>query len=245
MFVVAGIVVGASQGAQAPCVLVPQLRDVTINQGVGAYTPLVNGKETLVRLYLSMPSCAASGSLIQIKEGSTLTVSGGAGGTVPNPTPVPTSTAYPALTSFTAAPLADSTGDPKFVVPPAFVTSGSPFTATFTATIRYQSRPNSRTAFTAGQITFSTRPGTNTAITAAFAGPSNAFSVLFVPMGDATRTYSSQWSATAQQALQDGMTAAVARQYPLPAGIGQLGGAGGLRYSVTPTLLDLGARLNL
>ena len=40
------------------------------------------------------------------------------------------------------------------------------------------------------------------------------------------------------------MTAAVARQYPLPAGIGQLGGAGGARYSVTPTLLDLRA-LNL
>ena len=242
--VAAGVAVGASQGAQAPCALVPQLRDVTINQGVGAYTPLVNGKETLVRLYLSMPSCAASGSLIQIKEGSTLTVSGGAGGTVPNPTPVPVSTAYPALTSFTAAPLADSTGDPKFVVPPAFVTSGNPFTATFTATIRYQSRPNSRTAFTAGQITFSTRPGTNTPITAAFARPSNPFSMLFVPMGDATRTYSSQWSATAQQAVQDGVTATVARQYPLPAGIGQLGSAGGLRYSVTPTLLDLRA-LNL
>ena len=71
--------------------------------------------------------------------------------------------------SFTAAPLADSTGDPKFVVPPAFVTSGSPFTATFTATIRTSRGRTPATAFTAGQITFSTRPGTNTAITAAFA----------------------------------------------------------------------------
>ena len=175
-----------------------------------------------------------------------LTVSGGTAGTVSNPTPVPTSTAYPALAAFTAAPMTDSTGDPKFVVPPSIVTRAGAFTASFSATVRYQSRPNSRTAFTAGQITFSTRPGTNTPITAAFAGTSNAFSALFVPMGDATRTYSSQWSATAQQALQDGMTAAVARQYPLPAGIGQLGGTGGLRYSVTPTLLNLGATgLNL
>lgn len=241
-----------SQGAEGqkaktpPCVLAPELRDVTVNQGVGAYSPLVNGKETLVRLYLSMPSCAASGALIQIKEGSTLTVSGGAGGTVANPTPVPIATAYPTLPAFTAAPMADSTGDPKFVVPASFVTSGGAFTATFTATIRYQQRPNSRTAFTAGQVTFSTRPGTNSPITAAFAAPSNALATLFVPMGDATRTYSSQWSSTAQQALQDGMTGTLARLYPLPAGVGELGGTGGLRYSVTPTLLDLGATgLNL
>ena len=53
-----------------------------------------------------------------------------------------------------------------------------------------------------------------------------------------------QWTTAGQQALQDGMTAAVARQYPLPGGIGNLGGTGGLRYMVTPTLLDL-KRLNL
>ena len=74
MFVIAGIVVGASSSATATCALIPQLRDVTINQGVGAYSPLVNGKETLVRLFLRMPSCAASGALIQVK-GGTLAVS--------------------------------------------------------------------------------------------------------------------------------------------------------------------------
>ena len=51
--------IGASMLRAAPppptCNLVPQLRDVTVNQGVGAYSPLVNGKETLVRFYLSMP----------------------------------------------------------------------------------------------------------------------------------------------------------------------------------------------
>ena len=60
-----------------PCNLIPQLRDVTVNQGVGAYSPLVNGKETLVRFYLSMPSCAGSGASIQI-TGGTLALSGGA-----------------------------------------------------------------------------------------------------------------------------------------------------------------------
>ena len=73
------------------------------------------------------------------------------------------------------------------------------------------------------QITFSNRPGTSTSISAAFDRPSNALGILFVPMGDATKTYSTQWTTSAQQALQDGMTAAVARQYPLFAGIGNLG----------------------
>ena len=63
-------------------------------------------------------------------------------------------------------------------------------------------------------------------------------------MGDAAKTYNMQWTTTGQQALQDGMTAAVSREYPLPAGIGNLGGTGGLRYAVAPTLIDL-RRLNL
>ena len=52
------------QAAKPPptCALVPQLRDVTVNQGVGAYTPLVRGKETLVRGYLAKPTCAATGT---------------------------------------------------------------------------------------------------------------------------------------------------------------------------------------
>lgn len=247
LVLVAGLIaVGSSSGAttqKAPaCNLVPQLRDVTINQGVGAYPVLVNGKETLVRFYLSMPSCAGSGASIQVKEGTTLTVSGG--GTVDNPTPVPTSTAYPVIASFTAAPMTDSTGDPKFVVPASMVSRSGAFTASFSMTLRYQSKPTRTGALTAGQITFSNRPGTTTPITASFDRPSNALGVLFVPMGDATKSYSSQWTAAGQQALQDGMTAAVARQYPVPSGTGALGGTGGLRYSVTPTLLDL-KRLNL
>ncbi len=246
MLVAGLIAVGSSSGAttqKAPaCNLVPQLRDVTINQGVGAYPVLVNGKETLVRFYLSMPSCAGSGASIQVKEGTTLTVSGG--GTVANPTPVPTSTAYPAIASFTAAPMTDSTGDPKFVVPASMLSRSSAFSASFSMTLRYQSKPTRTGAITAGQITFSNRPGTSTPISANFDRPSNSLGVLFVPMGDATQSYSSQWTSAGQQALQDGMTAAVARQYPLPSGIGALGGAGGLRYSVTPTLLDL-KRLNL
>jgi Right handed beta helix region len=246
MAVVASAIGASMTGAQRPpaCNLVPQLRDVTVNQGVGAYSPLVNGKETLVRFFLSMPSCAGSGASIQITAG-TLTLSGGASGTVSAPTPVPQPTAYPIVAAFTAAPMADSTGDPKFVVPGAMVSRTTAFTATFSTTLSYRAKATKSGTYGAiQQITFSNRPGTSTPISTNFDRPSNALGVLFVPMGDGTKTYSTQWTAAAQQALQDGMTAAVARQYPLPAGIGNLGGTGGLRYMVTPTLLDLN-RLNL
>ena len=64
---------GAALGAAPGCNLAPQLRDLTINQGLGSYTPLAWGKDTLFRLYMSQPSCAASGALIQV-TGATLTV---------------------------------------------------------------------------------------------------------------------------------------------------------------------------
>src|SRR6187549_766020 len=68
--------VGRASSAATPCTLAPVLRDATVNQGL-PYPKLVRGKETLVRLYLSLPSCAASGSSIQV-SGGTLTVAGGA-----------------------------------------------------------------------------------------------------------------------------------------------------------------------
>src|SRR5215211_8966942 len=52
-----------------------QLRASTVNQGLGSYDRLVRGKETLVRLYFSLPQCAtSSGQSIQI-TGGTLNVS--------------------------------------------------------------------------------------------------------------------------------------------------------------------------
>src|SRR5438093_12096445 len=76
--VAGALAVGTGSGAQgaAPCNLVPTLRDVTINQGLGSYTPLAWSKDTLVRLYMSQPSCASTGALIQVTK-ATLTISGG------------------------------------------------------------------------------------------------------------------------------------------------------------------------
>ena len=107
------------QAAKAPptCALVPVLRDVSVNQGVGAYTPLVRGKETLVRAYLAKPSCAAASTIIELTGGRVTVTPGTATPvTIGAPTPRPTSP-YPQLAAFTAAPLVDSTADPVWVVP--------------------------------------------------------------------------------------------------------------------------------
>ena len=44
---------GVALGAAPACNLAPQLRDLTVNQGLGSYTPLAWGKDTLLRLYMS------------------------------------------------------------------------------------------------------------------------------------------------------------------------------------------------
>src|ERR671917_353081 len=55
---------------QPSCGLVPQLRDATVNQGVGSYPVLARGKETLVRFYLSTPRCADADDVVRITGGS-------------------------------------------------------------------------------------------------------------------------------------------------------------------------------
>ena len=118
---VASMLLGSGTDVRAAkrpaCSLVPELRDVAITQGVGAYTPLVRGKEALVRAYLAKPACAAAGSIIELTGGSVvLTPANAAAVTIAAPTPRPTSP-YPQLAAATAAPLVDSPGDPLWVVP--------------------------------------------------------------------------------------------------------------------------------
>jgi CSLREA domain-containing protein len=240
----------SAHSATAPCALAPQLRDVTIEQGVGSYSPLEYGKETLARLYLSMPSCAASGASIQVTDAS-LSMSGGASAIV-RMSPTPSPTAYPVIATFSTAPAVDSTGDPKFVIPGSAVApvGGAAFSTTFSATVNYQAKASKSATPVAGSVTFNRTPTslTNPApsanpITASFDRKTNPFHVLVVPMGDATKVYSSQFSAAAQAAVQDGMTGTLSRVFPVAAGVGNLGSTAGegLQYTITPTLLPLNA----
>src|SRR5215218_9553831 len=146
--VAAGFGAGTSApaDAQVACPLVPQLRDVTINQGLGSYPRLTRGKETLVKFFLSLPSCAPTGSSIVRTGGSMQVRSGTTVATVQSSTPAPTSTAPPPLAPFGAGPALASTGDPTFVVPGPVLTSGDPastYPVSFTATINYSFRTSS------------------------------------------------------------------------------------------------------
>ena len=148
------------------------------------------------------------------------------------------------------APITDSTGDAKFVVPgsglrPRAAPASPPDS-------RQRSTPSRRRAGTPRLSpdrrnllvlpTSLTNPAPSTTpIQVAFDKKTNPFHVLVVPMGDATKTYSSQFGAAAQAAVQEGMTGTVARIFPLASGVGNLGSTGGegLQYTITPTLLDL------
>src|SRR2546423_5907740 len=132
------------QGADAAtCALTPELRAITVNQGLGSYTPLVRGKETLLRAFLGKPKCALSGDSIAI-TGSQLRVNSGAtvlaSITAPTPTPAPT---YALVAAYASAPVADWPGDPIFVIPGnalALQSTPAAFSVTFAITVSYTSK---------------------------------------------------------------------------------------------------------
>jgi hypothetical protein len=228
-------------------ILVPQLGDVTVNQGVGSYVTqkLVRGKETLVRFFLKLPpdvGMTCSGS-INVTS-ATLTVMNGTGTTDVLPT-------IGAYQSYGASGLAissssvsvNSQADPIFVVPasrlcdtatPCPTTSG--FSRKFKATISYTR--------TTGGVTSTPPLGPITltpSVTANFDVPTNDLRLLVIPMGDATQSYSLQFSAAAQAAVQSGMDT-LSRLLPVRAGVSSdlASGTGGIRYTI-----NLAAMLNL
>ena len=239
---VAGVWAGTPvDAAPASCSLVPQLRDVTITQGVGSYALLARGKEALVRLHLSLPSCAPAGASIAFTGGTVVAKLGTA--TLANVAPhsPAASSTPPVLAPYASAAAANSPADPVFVVPAAALAPASTtarFTATFTASVSYSSKTSKTASPTTGSAAFSTRPGSTAPISAVVERQTKALRVLVVPMGDARQSYASQFDAVAQSVTQNGMTT-LARMLPVPAGTGDLAGTtGGVRYSIVPTLLD-------
>src|SRR4029453_6479778 len=134
--VVALSIVGGSVGVQSASagpttlpacnagILVPQLGDVTVNQGIGSYVTqkLARGKETLVRFFLKLPNdvgTTCSGS-IHVTSAA-LTVRNG------TTTLSPTIAAYQSYGSglqiSSSSVSVNSQADPIFVVPASRVTS--------------------------------------------------------------------------------------------------------------------------
>ena len=198
-----------------------QVGAVTVNQGVGsyAYTPqyLVRGKETLVRFYLTNPavvgmSCTGSISV----TGATMTVAN-VGGT--SLSPISSNQSYgTGIAISSTAVTANSAADPTFVLPGPRANSclvdlsnggtcgdTTAFALTFTASVTYKT-----SASTTGALS-------NT-VGATFDKATNSLRLLVVPMGDKSQTYSSQFSSSAQQAIQNGF-AAVSRLLPVPYGV--------------------------
>ncbi len=234
-----GVVLCLPQAGQLPanaapaCSLAPQLRDFTINQGVGTYAVLTRGKETEVRLFISKPTCAAKNQAMSL-TGATLTMNipGSPSKTYPTLNPVSSSSPAP-LTAYTGAPAPDAAGDPKFVIPGTDLVSADPstrFTATFTATL------NVTTSTT--PTTISAISGGGAAMSATVEQRTKALRILVVPMGAALTSVDSS-------VLQAGLNN-LSRMLPVPKTGGQLTGpltssssVGGIRYAINSGVLSV------
>jgi hypothetical protein len=223
--------------AAATCALQPTLRSSTVNQGVGSYPRLVQGKEALVRLFVTLPACATSRDTIELL-GASLTVSGGAGGAGTLVPPIGATAPTLGLTVSN-----DSPSNPLFVVPGSALTSptGAAYTATFSATLQYRAKPAGQSTFGPTQSVVLPEAG-QPPISRAVNARSNALRVLVVPMGDGTRGMAADFPAAASDATQRAMQN-LARMLPVPTGTSDLTSTApaGLRYRVLPTLLDLNA----
>ena len=224
---------------------------MTINQGLGGYARLARGKEALVRFYLALPTTrCGSGNLagnvtaIKINSASLVVKNGG---TVLTPTG-----GIPALADAIGAQVVstsignDHPSSPKFVVPGSVLTPSTTatWTATFEATIKYQTKNTRDTAFGPETTIVLTRlDGTTTPITKPVDQQTKALRVLAVPMGGPL-------SATANAAMQNGFTA-LSRLFPVPDGTptgartGPITGtSGGLRYTLNAGYVNLLGLLN-
>lgn len=213
-----------------------QLRDTIVGQGL-PYTPLVRGKEALVRFRFSLPECASDSQSILMKSASLVVGGGAAPGealTAQNKFSAP-------LTTWASGPSADGTGDPLFLIPADRLNppgSGA-FEVSFTLT--FTQKPSTSTT--------DLKPETLPAVKALVNGATNAYKVLAVPMGDANyfnpalakNNANPQLTQAGADAFTTGLASA-SRMLPVANGVGLLGkGSGaGVRYS-----LNLGALVNV
>ena len=234
----------------------PASQQFMVNQGLPVYsnsstdtsTNLVRGKDTLLRVFLSLPSCAGSNQSVTVTNAT-------ASVTWPDPVTGKTATLASGLNAFsptgsfslpknyTGAPPPNASTDPTFMVPGADlapIDSTASFAATFAITLKYTN------SFTTTPVT---QPNPFTAM-ATVAKKSNALRILVVPMGAGTALTSSQYSSSASAAVDQAMNS-LSRIYPVPCDANPTDPSsscysnsitsafGGIRYSVDPATLDL------
>lgn len=224
--------------------LVPQLREVSINQGLGSYPKLVRGKDALVRAYLTLPACAAdapktpsqsiglSGARLQVIIGGAVVHEVGAPTNSLNPPPplVPSS-------DYSTTGAGNHTSNPIWAVPgsalsPA-LTGG--FQVQFKISLTYETKSGTTTVPNK-TITFDRKPGTTLPISAEVWDKSKPERILAIPMGDPTAA--DQFSSSAATATTTGFSS-LSRIFPVATGATNLAipGTNGVRYTINQDAL--------
>jgi hypothetical protein len=241
------VVFPTSAPPQAACA--PELRAYTVNQGLNSHARIIRGKQTLVRLYLGLGTCAniANGAYAEIRA-ATLKVKNGTT-VLPGAEAIPTTPAtlghdavgtdpatFPVVTTAGTPTLADMPGDLKFVVPGSSLapTTTGTWTATFEATLTYKFAATSTTPLpsTSSTVTLTKIAGTNTLITKPVDKRTRALRVLAVPIKTAPMSPAATdvWQTAARTATRilpvpDGTQAAATVGAALPT-------TGGFRYAI-------------
>lgn len=215
----------------------PNLGDLMVNQGLN-YPILNRGKQTLVRLFLRLPTTCSTTSAITM-TGATLIVTLTYGPSTITSSPL--SPIQLVSGTLTAGLQSNAASDPLFLVPASVLTPPASWTlsfkTSFTATVFYKvgTDPTPRS------LTFTTGP-TGLPLEAPFEPKTSALRILVVPMGDASST-ATQFSSAAQAAVQNALLD-LSRMGPFPDGVVDLTSmaTGGVRYSIDPGLMDIGPK---
>lgn len=254
LFVLSTFVVASPAGA-ATCKssdLVPQVRGFSINQGLGSYKDLVRGRDILFRLFLSEPACAdgtdSDGKPQWVAlTSATLKVNAGAVTLLSVQNPTNSLNPAPQLVPHKDAPaVGDSTGDPKWFVSGSALAAAAPAAPaplTFEATVTYANSAGG-TGTTGPINTFGGKSMQKTLL-----GPTSPSRVLAIPLGDASKTVSSQFGTSARTATLDGFST-LGRIFPVAGGTldltdADLSATAGMRYHLnTNTQVDVTSYMN-
>lgn len=230
-----------STPAQAtdPC-LVPQVTDVMVSQGLPSYERLTRGKRTLVRYFLATPTCAPTGTVLEVVGGRLDMFVWPEGTTRPAQPTASVSQLSSTSPGGAAPPLAvgpvpSYSGDALFVVPGDLLmsTNAKRLTAEFVATLQYEVNGSSQ-VLTAAPVAKTVER------------PSNPLRILVVPMGNPADV-ASAFPPAARRAVHTGMEH-LARILPVADVVREMNPADpaqsdrsplGIRYAINPGLLDV------
>jgi hypothetical protein len=160
--------------AADPCTT-PQLTDFLVSQGPAEYSGLAAGKTSLVKLFLSTPSCLPVGARVQV-SGAQLTVQGSSA-----PVVLQAALPLPTLSSSSSSPVPSTPSDVLFQVPGTAMRPATGSTLTFSAVVDYVVTGGGQTV--RDRVVLATAPGTSNPLSATVVPGLTDVDVLVVPLG--------------------------------------------------------------